>query len=79
MRTRSLRFWALAALAVHLLTGAILLAFDVIPAGNGEVIDDGHVPQFVYLILGVFFWVSILVLAAIAAGALITRLKHPRH
>ena len=75
MRARSLRFWALVALPVHLATWAILLAFDVIPAGNGEVIDDGHVPGFVYVVLFVFFWASIAGLVAIAAKALISRVR----
>ena len=75
LRARSRRFWLVAGLSLFLGSYAILIAFDVIPVGEG-VLDD-RVPAFVYVMLGVTFWSGVLILSALAVGLARRRFRRP--
>ena len=73
---RAPRFWLLTGLALWLGSLATLIAFDVIHVGD-EVLDD-RVPGVVFVILFVTFWVGIMVLLAVGAGAIRRLLQRRR-
>ena len=72
---RPLRFWFVLFASGLLIAYGTLLAFDYIPAGNGEVLDQDHVPHFVYVLLAILGWASVLGLVAVGVVALSRRRK----
>ena len=75
---RPLRFWfALFASGLVIAFGT-LLSFDYIPSGNGEVLDQDHVPNFVYVLLAILGWASVLGLVAVGVVALSRRRERRR-
>ena len=67
LRNRSQRFWLTAGASLFLGTLTLSYALDVIPVGDGDVLES-RVPDFVWGLLFLPFWMGVVILVALLVG-----------